>query len=317
MRIAVRSLTKRFGSNLAVDNITTEFRGSVNVLLGANGSGKSTLINILAGLTYPNEGQVVLDGEPVSVKDRRRLREEIERLRRSAGFLLSGGGYPSSLSGLEFLHSAGGRDADDGWTSKMLDDLQVSDYIERKIGGYSTGMAQKLGIVASLVSKPEVVLWDEPTANLDVRSRRTVVSLAARVAQQGSRFIIASHTPSDFDGVADWVGFMQLGRLIKAGDISQMTEGTRWEVHTNKPSEAAVSLITAGFATDVRITHETVSFEASEGFDPQKISTFDALKRTKISSPVRVQGTLSEVYAAFMEQDEQSQNAKIEEGLRT
>ncbi|MDG7009087.1 MAG: ABC transporter ATP-binding protein [Nitrososphaerota archaeon] len=317
MRIAVGSLTKRFGSNLAVDNITTEFRGSVNVLLGANGSGKSTLINILAGLTYPNEGHVVLDGEPISVKDRRRLREEIERLRSNAGFLLSGGGYPSNLTGLEFLHSIGGKDADDGWVSEILDDLQMSDYIEKKIGEYSTGMTQKLGIAASLSSKPEVVLWDEPTANLDARSRRSVVNLAARVSQQGSRFIIASHTPSDFDEVADWVGFMQLGRLIKAGDLSLMTNGARWEVHTDKPSEVAASLIMAGFATDVRITHETVSLKVSEGFDPQKIPTLDALKRTKISSVVRVQGTLSEVYAAFMVQNERIQSAKMGEGLRT
>jgi ABC-2 type transport system ATP-binding protein len=316
MRIAVKSLTKRFGSNLAVDDVTTDFQGSINVLLGANGSGKSTLINILAGLTYPDEGQIVLDGEPISVKDRSRLRGKLEQIRRGAGFLLSGGGYPSNLSGMEFLQGTGG--TDDEWTSEMLDDLQMSGYVGRKIGGYSTGMTQKLGIVASLASKPGLVLWDEPTANLDARSRRTVVNLAVLVAQQGSRFIIASHTPADFDGAADWVGFMQLGRLVKSGDLSQLTNETKWKVHTDKPSEVATSLIMAGFATDIHIANETVSFTASAGFDPQKIPTLNALKHAKISSPVRLQGTLAEMYETFMEQQMlQSQTIEPKEGPGT
>jgi ABC-2 type transport system ATP-binding protein len=200
--IALSGITKRFGTTIALEDVSLTFRGRVNLILGTNGSGKSTLINVIAGITYPQRGSLTLGSEELHSGDRRGWRKGIEGARVKMGFMLDKPGYPTYLEGIELLDWATSK-KDQEWTERIIQKLDMAAFVHKAIGGYSSGMTQKIGLGASIVSRPEVVLWDEPTANLDAPTRRSVSGLIRELAATGTTFIIASHTPSDFEGIAD------------------------------------------------------------------------------------------------------------------
>jgi len=272
-------------------------------LLGTNGSGKSTLINILAGLTYPNEGRFTVGEEGFDAKNRDTWRKATEKIRRGTGFLLDKPGYPSYMSGIELLEwgdSQNGSKSDE-WPDKLIGDLGMSPYIKKTIGGYSSGMMQKLGIAASLVSRPGLVLWDEPTANLDADARKKVTALVKELVAEGTTFVIASHTPGDFQDVTDWVGLMRLGRLIRSGPLSVLGANSPvYEAGTDTPNLLASRLFESGFAAEAIIDGGRVVFEASGSFDEPDLESLARSSGVKLSSFSRRPKTVSELYLEFL-----------------
>lgn len=297
MFISLDGITKRFGSTLALSNISTALTGRVSLFLGANGSGKSTLLNVLAGITYPETGTLVIGGVKCSAKDKDGWRRALEGARKTMGFLLDKPGYPSYMTGLDLLHwQSNGNEENTQWIERMIKDLSMSLYIRRKIGGYSSGMKQKLGIVASLVSRPDLVLWDEPTSNLDARSRSQVANLVKEFVGKSTSFIIASHTPADFEGVADWVGLMRLGALIKSGPLPTFTNESRiYNVETDKPVALAAKLLESGMAASTTVGRGRVTFEASVGFDECILSSRAGSSGINLTSISRQPKTLTEL----------------------
>jgi ABC-2 type transport system ATP-binding protein len=299
--VRLEGVTKRFGSTLALDCVSLELTGHTNLLLGTNGSGKSTLINVLAGLTYPNEGTFTV-GEGFDAGNRDTWRKASEKTRRT-GFLLDKPGYPSYMSGMELLEWSNARNGNksDAWLDKLVGELDMSGYIKKTIGGYSSGMIQKLGIVSSLVSRPELVLWDEPTANLDGYARKKVTALVKEMVAEGTTFIIASHIPGDFQDVADWVGLMRLGRLVKSGSISTLGEGSRvHEAETDMPNLLASKLFESGLAAKIAVDDARVVFEALGSFSESDLESLAKSSGVKLSSFSRRPKTISELYLEFL-----------------
>lgn len=246
-------VTKKFGSTLALDDVSLEFSGRVNLVLGTNGSGKSTLINVIAGVTYPQEGRLTVGTEELDSRDRRGWRRGIERARARMGFMLDKPGYPTYLEGIELLDWASSK-SDTGWTERIIQRLDMTAFVQRSIGGYSSGMTQKIGLGTSIVSKPEIILWDEPTANLDAPTRRSVSGLMGELAGAGTTFIIASHTPADFEDVADWMCVMRLGRVVMSGMINDLSAGsTRVIIETDRPSLLAAEALRSGLAVKAEV----------------------------------------------------------------
>jgi ABC-2 type transport system ATP-binding protein len=297
LEIALSGITKKFGSTIALDNVSLDFRGRVNLVLGTNGSGKSTLINVIAGVTYPQKGSLTLGTKELRSSDRRGWRRGIEAARSRMGFMLDKPGYPTYFEGTELLKWASTKwDAE--WVGKVTQKLDMAAFVDRRIGGYSSGMTQKIGLGASIVSRPEVVLWDEPTANLDAPTRRSVSSLIGELAEAGTSFIIASHTPADFEGVADWMCVMRLGKVVTSGMINDLSAGSaRLIIESDRPSLLAAEALRTGLAVRAEVRDGHAELETRSSTDIDAIRKLAATVGAEMRSVDVRPKSISQLYA--------------------
>ena len=202
--ITTRGLTKRYDGAAALDAVGLEVpTGVVYGLVGPNGAGKTTLLSILAGLRAPTEGDVVIDRTRMAV-------------------LPDAPRFDKWLTGREVVELAGGlsptepRPADD-----VLTEAGLGDAADRAVGGYSRGMLQRLGLAATVVSNPQVVLLDEPASALDPGGRRETLDLVRRLRGEAT-VVFSSHILADVQEVSDWIGVLDRGRLRYQGPADEL-----------------------------------------------------------------------------------------------
>lgn len=272
MEIAFRGISKHFGPSVALDGATASFPGKVNLLLGPNGSGKTTLINCILGLARPQKGTLEVNGTRYEASSGSQWRQGTEKLRKISSLLGDRLGTPSSFTGKEFLKWTSGivkRVADASVTDRVIAELGLSSYLDKRISKYSSGMLQKLAVASSLVSNPEVVFWDEPVSNMDANGRAQVVKLIASLADVGKKFVIISHSPEEFESAADWFGVMVQGRFVVSGSPAALADGfNEYEAFMGEPRKLASRLVEAGLSDDVRVLEHSVVFtllDASQG----------------------------------------------------
>jgi ABC-2 type transport system ATP-binding protein len=210
--ITTHTLTKRYGSTTALDAVDLVVPdGSIYGLVGPNGAGKTTLLGILAGLRAPTSGTVAIDADSSDVAvlsdtprfDRWLTGHEVVSLARN---LTDPNGSPDRIA-------------------EVLDETGLHDAANRRVGGYSRGMLQRLGIAATLVGNPRLVLLDEPASALDPQGRREVLDLIARL--RGSATVLfSSHILTDVQEVCDTVGILSGGRLLFQGPLHQLLVGS-------------------------------------------------------------------------------------------
>jgi ABC-2 type transport system ATP-binding protein len=210
--IATHELTKRYGDTLALDRVELRVpRGVTYGLIGPNGAGKTTMLSILAGLRRPTAGALSLE------VDRRRIavlvdtplfepwltaREVVELARR----LVAPGGEGTPAE-------------------EALDQVGLSDAADRRCGGFSRGMLQRLGLAACLVGEPEVLMLDEPSSALDPAGRREVLDLIGRLARS-TTVVLSTHILADVQQVCEVVGVIDHGRLRYQGPITELLART-------------------------------------------------------------------------------------------
>ncbi|MFH1331599.1 MAG: ABC transporter ATP-binding protein [Actinomycetota bacterium] len=206
MTIATRGLVKRYGDHVALDRVDLAVSpGMVYGLVGANGAGKTTLLSILAGLRRPTSGSV-----------------HVEADRSQVAVLPDAPRFEPWLTGREVVslaaHLAGrGRARID----EVLAGAGLADAASRRVGGYSRGMLQRLGIAATVVPEPRVLLLDEPAAALDPGGRRDVLDLVRRLRGEAT-VVFSSHILADVQEVSDWVGILDRGRLLFQGPVADL-----------------------------------------------------------------------------------------------
>ena len=230
--LSVEGLTKAYGANLALDGVDLDVpAGSVYGLVGPNGAGKTTLLGILAGLRRATAGSAAIATTRVGVLPDTPL-------------------FDSWLTGREVVDLAlfmttGAHD--DDRVLAMLEEAGIADAADRAVGGYSRGMLQRLGIAASLVADPELVLLDEPCSALDPLGRREVLDLIARM--RGSATVVfSSHILADVQEVCDTVGILRQGRLVFEGGLHELLVGKaqpRYLVRLRPPLEPVVAALRA------------------------------------------------------------------------
>lgn len=197
--------------------------GSTVGLLGANGSGKSTLLRIALGLNTPSAGAVrVLDGP---------MNAGAKLLRQRMGFLSDSPSFPKDLTAISYLNFVGqcfglSHTEQKARMGTLLRAVGLTDDAGRKIGTYSTGMRTRLGVAASLMNDPELLIWDEPTAGLDPISRRQTLDLLEQF-RGNKTVVLSSHILGDIDRVCDRLLILNQGQLL--------FDGSRWELENLLP----------------------------------------------------------------------------------
>jgi ABC-2 type transport system ATP-binding protein len=217
--IEARGLTKRFGAILALDRLDVDVpRGSVFGLLGPNGAGKTTTIRILAGLARPTAGSASVAGVKVGLDQ--------PELRRRLGYLDQDPRFYGWMKGRELLelvgrlHGLAGHDLRSR-VAETLERTGLAGAAERRIGGYSGGMRQRLGIAQALLHRPELLFLDEPVSSLDPEGRRDLLELIAGLRGEAT-VVFSTHVLSDVERICDRVAILDRGRLVTEGPLEAL-----------------------------------------------------------------------------------------------
>jgi ABC-2 type transport system ATP-binding protein len=274
--LSVERLTKRYGKVVALDDISFDITDGVTGILGENGAGKSTTIKIVLGLTRPTSGSARVLGHETSdgVAARARL-----------GYMPEHDCLPSAVSAAEFLtHMAevSGLPPSAART-RAADTLRHVGLFEeryRAIGGYSTGMKQRVKLGQALVHDPAFVFLDEPTAGLDPAGREEMLTLIRKTHREfGISVLFSSHLMADIERTCDRIVVLQGGRLVHAGEVEQFTKETETvfiEVDSNRDA-----LVEALGRRGVAVTAERTGGLTIEGRDA---SVYDHVRDALVES---------------------------------
>jgi ABC-2 type transport system ATP-binding protein len=220
--VEARGLVKRYGDVLAVDNVDLTVRaGDVYGYLGPNGAGKTTSLRILLGLIRPSAGTAKLFGRDPQ-HDGARALDGV------AGFVEAPRFYPY-LTGRRNLELCAAFDGD-GAPSRIDESLalvELTDRARHKFGGYSHGMKQRLGIAASLLRAPRLLILDEPTTGLDPAGMRDMRALVRRLAGEGITVLLSSHLLAEVEELCDRVAIIRSGRIVYEGSLAELKQSAR------------------------------------------------------------------------------------------
>jgi ABC-2 type transport system ATP-binding protein len=214
--VSCRSLTKRFGGLVAVDDVTFSLEpGTVTGFLGPNGAGKTTTLRVLLGLAEPTAGEALVFG--------RRYRELEQPVRRVGAVLESGDLHPgrSGRDHLRALALAAGLPLDR--VEEVLELVEMSSQAERRVKTYSLGMRQRIGLAAALLGDPELLILDEPANGLDPVGVRWLRLFLQGLAAHGRTVLVASHLLAEVALTVDRVLIIDRGRLLADGRLDELT----------------------------------------------------------------------------------------------
>jgi len=225
--VAVSALTKRFGKTLAVDDLTFDVGPGVTGFLGPNGAGKTTTMRILLGLVTPTSGRATIDG--------RRYGELKEPARRVGAVLEATSVHPgrSAHDHLRVLAVAAGLPR--SRPREVLELVDLTDAADRRVGGFSFGMRQRLGLAAALLGDPDVLVLDEPASGLDPEGVHWLRDFLRALGREGRTILVSSHILAEIAQTVDQVVIIDHGRLVVHADIDQLEAQTGAVVHVETP----------------------------------------------------------------------------------
>ena len=232
-------LRKRYGKRVAVEDVSLEVgRGEVIGLLGPNGAGKTSVIKMLLGLVQPDAGEVMLLGEPAT--------DPAARAR--VGYLPELFRYQPWLSASEVLTlhvRLSGIAISPQQQRDCLGLVGLADRTGDRVGGFSKGMQQRLGLAVALVAQPELVILDEPTSALDPLGRVDVRDIVLELKSRGVAVLLNSHLIGEVERVCDRVVILDRGRVAKSGTLDQLLGQREVRLHLTEVSPAAETRIAA------------------------------------------------------------------------
>ncbi|MFH8624599.1 ABC transporter ATP-binding protein [Streptomyces vietnamensis] len=243
--IEVRELTKRYGATTAVDALTFTVRpGRVTGFLGPNGSGKSTTLRMILGLHTPTGGSVTVDGRPFTDRPR--------GLRHVGALLDAGDVHGGRTARAHLAVLARSNRIPLSRVDEVLEEVGLAGAAGRRIGGYSLGMRQRLGIAGALLGDPPVLLFDEPLNGLDPEGVKWVRGLFRRLAAEGRTVFVSSHLMTEMEHTADELVVIGRGALIAAESLSEFAaRGRRLSVTVGTPDRARLTALLLGEGAEV------------------------------------------------------------------
>jgi ABC-2 type transport system ATP-binding protein len=233
--VLAQGLVKRYKEVLAVDRVDLNVRvGNVYGFLGPNGAGKTTTLRMALGLIVPTEGKIELFG-------RDPLREGARALEGVAGFVESPRFYPylTGRKNLELLAALDGAGAKQR-IGEVLEIVELAPRAKHKVGGYSHGMRQRLGIAAALLRRPRLLILDEPATGLDPAGMRDMRLLIRRLADEGMTVLLSSHQLPEVQELCDRVAIVDRGRVVYEGALADLRRqgGAGYRLRTTDDARA-------------------------------------------------------------------------------
>ncbi len=264
--ISVDNVSKRYGLRPVIRDLNIKVKaGEVYALVGPNGSGKTTIIRLMTGLAFPSSGKVNLLGiDPIrDPKVKKHLGAVVEA---PAAFYP----YMTGRQNLK-LHAKLIGNIGKERIAEVLDQVELSNAAERKVGVYSLGMRQRLGLAAAILAKPDILILDEPASGMDPLSLHLVHKVLQDSAKAGAAVFISTH---HLDEVAEYctkVGILEEGRLIDEVNLSQRRD--RFRVVVDKKPEALAALKVLPFIKTVISEADSIVIDLASNDDLAKVST--------------------------------------------
>ncbi|MEM3388469.1 MAG: ABC transporter ATP-binding protein [Thermoproteota archaeon] len=215
--VEAMNVSKRFGSITALDGVSVSFNNGVYGLIGPNGSGKTTFIRIMLGLQKPSSGKILVFG-----KDPFRSHGQVcSRI----GYLREKCAFPKWVTGIEYLKHVSRLKRVEFDQSILTHPIVKGGFLTRKIGTYSAGMIQRLGLIQALVGDPSLIVLDEPSTNLDPLGRVEMVGLVKEIKHDNKTIVVSTHILEDLEQICDFIIVMKGGRIIAKDSLEKFVAG--------------------------------------------------------------------------------------------
>ncbi|MGW7005308.1 ABC transporter ATP-binding protein [Streptomyces sp. NPDC054933] len=242
-----RGITKVFGDVVALEHIDVSMtQGQIHGLVGPNGAGKTTLLGLLLGLAVADEGSLEILGTPVG-----RAPAAPDGV---SGFV-DGPGLYTTLTAKQNLATLVALRPDDApatGVEEALEQVGLADVADAKVRGFSLGMRQRLGLAAALLTKPRLLVLDEPSNGLDPVGKKHVHAVLSRLAAEGVTVVMSSHRMDDLEALCSEVTILATGRVVFSGPVSKLSDDNReldYRLRASDPSAArAVAAGTPGIS---------------------------------------------------------------------
>ncbi|MER7251498.1 ABC transporter ATP-binding protein [Kribbella sp. NPDC000426] len=305
--VRARGITKYFGEVVALDGVDLDVApGQIHGIVGPNGAGKTTLLGLLLGLAVADRGTLEILGTPVG--------RALVVPAGVAGFVDGPGLYPS-MTAKQNLAALAALRGDPGQTMNIdeaIAQVGLTDVADDRVRGFSLGMRQRLGLAAALLTKPKLLILDEPSNGLDPAGKKHVYGVLARLAADGTAVMLSSHRMDDVEQLCSEVTILSTGRVAFSGPISKLA---------SEDSELDYRVLTSNPATARRIARETNGIRlrddetVKDGVELLVISApipaLDEFVKRLVDSGVAVRElapVVSPLEAAFLALTEQQEN---------
>ncbi len=268
--VSVQSVSKRYGEQQALSNVSFELRSQRVALLGPNGAGKSTLIKSILGLHAIDSGTITALGRDVA-RDPLGVRARI-------GYMPEGDHVLAHLAALEFVTLAAElsglpKNEARGRAHLVLGHVGLGEARYRKLGGFSTGMKQRARLAQALVGDPKLLLLDEPTSGLDPRGREEMLALIAEIPERtGAAVILSTHILPDVERTCDYVVLMGNGDVRYSGPLHKLVHQSTDVYETRVKGDATAfhtALVERGF--DVQSVNGALEVRVKDGMSAKDI----------------------------------------------
>jgi ABC-2 type transport system ATP-binding protein len=286
--IRLEALTKRYGGTTAVDRLTCTVRpGHVTGFLGPNGSGKSTTLRMILGLVEPTSGSATVDGH--------RFRDHKRGLRHIGALLDAGDAHGGRSARNHLAALAAGNGLPRARVDQVLNEVGLAAVAHRRIGGFSLGMRQRLGIAGALLGDPPVLLFDEPINGLDPEGVHWLRGLFRRLAGEGRTVLVSSHLMTEMESTADQLVVLGKGQLLAAESVTEFAgRGTRPNVLVRSADSATLAGVLTSAGASVR--READGALAVTGLTVMRVSELAMEHRITLSELTTRTASLEEAF---------------------
>jgi ABC-2 type transport system ATP-binding protein len=305
---AVRAggITKCFGDVVALDGVDLDVtQGQIHGLAGPNGAGKTTLLGLLLGLAVADGGRLEILGTPVG--------RAFAAPDGVAGFVDGPGLYPSltARQNLAALAALRGGDARTAGVDEVLDEVGLTDVADDRVRGFSLGMRQRLGLAAALLTKPRLLVLDEPSNGLDPAGKRQVHRVLTRLAADGTAVVLSSHRMDDLEALCSEVTILATGRVVFSGPLGKLAAESRELEYRLRTSDARAARVLAAGTGGVRVVEDAGVRQDAEVFVVRAmVAALDELVARLVRSGIAVRElapVVSPLEAAFLALTEQQE----------
>ncbi|MFE4957685.1 ABC transporter ATP-binding protein [Streptomyces sp. NPDC056653] len=251
LAIRARGITKSFGDVVALDGIDLDVtQGHIHGLVGPNGAGKTTLLGLLLGLAVADSGRLEVLGTPVG--------RALDAPDGVAGFVDGPALYPSLTprQNLAALAALRGHDARTAGIDDVLAEVGLTGVADDRTRGFSLGMRQRLGLAAALLTKPRLLVLDEPSNGLDPAGKKHVHGVLTRLAADGTAVVLSSHNMDDLEALCSEVTIVATGRVVFSGPLSKLATDNRELDYLLLTSDPQVARRVADDAPGVRVVDD-------------------------------------------------------------